>query len=81
MMSLSLSCEDKLILLVNGQTIKDLGTFNPQSFSMDTRSDRTTIEYINTEIRYHHWTFETIGNLNTNDHSLQSGPTRGYAGI
>ena len=51
MMYLSFSCEDKLNMNVNGETIKDFGTFNPQSFSIATQSDRTTIEYITTEIR------------------------------
>ena len=52
MLYLSFSCEEKLNLNVNGQTIKDFGTFNPQSFAISTQSDMETIEYVNTEIRY-----------------------------
>ena len=52
MMYLTFSCEEKLNLIVNGETIKDLGTFNAQSFSIYTQSNRETIEYITTEMRY-----------------------------
>ena len=52
MMYLSFSCEEKLNLNVNGETIKDFGTtFQPKSFSISTQSDKKTIEYVNTEIR------------------------------
>ena len=51
MMYLSFSCGEKLNLNVNGETIKDFGTFNPTGFSISTQSDMETIEYVTTEIR------------------------------
>ena len=51
MMHLSFSCEDKLNMHVNGETIKDFGTFNPTTFGVNTQSDRKTIEYLTSELR------------------------------
>ena len=45
MLHLSFSCDDKLNLNVNGETIKDFGTFNPTTFGVTAQSDRKTIEY------------------------------------
>ena len=52
-MYLSFECEDKLSLLVNGQNIKTFDTtFIPVGFAMTSQPDRSTIEYLNSEIRY-----------------------------
>ena len=51
MLHLSFSCDDKLNLNVNGETIKDFGTFNPTTFGITAQSDRKTIEYLTSEIR------------------------------
>ena len=51
-MYLSFECEDKFSVLVNGQTVKTFDSvFVPVGFSITTQPDKSTVEYLNSEIR------------------------------
>ena len=52
LLHLSFECQDKLKLIVNGVNVKEFTTtFNPVSFSLTAQTDKTTIEYLTTEMR------------------------------
>ena len=51
-MYLSFECEDKLSVLVNGQTVKTFdAVFVPVGFEITAQPDQSTVEYLNSEIR------------------------------